>query len=127
MAFLGETYVNGPLLVKESITLTDKDIHIASLSKGNILLGDKNYPMSVSSKGFGLASGDDIGLYSDRSIDLHSKDDTTLYTDHNLVFKAKAIVLQNSSDNCLYGTADPNDLVLPNVQEGTLYFKLAIE
>ena len=127
MAFLSKTYVDGPLLVKDTIALTPEDVHIASFSKGSIILGSENHPLNIQSKDLEITSKDEIVTSADGGIALNAKDNLNLSTGNNLVFHAKTLVLQNTSDNCLYGMADPNDLNLPNVAEGTMYFKLAIE
>jgi len=128
MAFLSKTYVDGPLLVKDSIALTPEDIHIASIDKGTVILGSEDYPMNIQSNDLEITSKGEIVTSADGGgIALNAKEDLNLSTDDNLVFRAKTLVLQNTSDNCLYGVADPNDLILPNVAEGTMYFKLAIE
>ena len=127
MAFLSKTYVDGPLLVKDSIALTTEDIHIASIDKGSIVLGSKDHSLNIQSKDLEITSKGEIVASADRGIVLSAREDLNLSTDDALVFHAKTLVLQNTSDNCLYGIADPNDLNLPNVAEGTLYFKLAIE
>ena len=127
MAFLSKTYIDGPLLVKDSIALTPEDIHIASVDKGSIILGSEDYPLNIQSNDLEITSKGDIVTSADGGIALNAKDDINLSTGGNLVFRAKTLVLQNTSDNCLYGVADPNDLILPNVAEGTMYFKLAIE
>ena len=127
MAFLSKTYVDGPLLVKDSIALTPEDIRIASIDKGTVILGSTDHPLNIQSNNLEIASKGDIVTSADGDIALNAKDDLNLSTGENLVFHAKTLVLQNTSDNCLYGVADPNDLILPNVAEGTIYFKLAIE
>lgn len=127
MAFLSKTYVDGPLLVKDTIALTPEDVHIASFSKGSIILGSEHYPLNIQSKDLEMTSKGEIITSADGGIALNTKQDLNLSTDDKLVFRAKTLVLQNTSDNCLYGVADPNDLILPNVAEGTMYFKLAIE
>ena len=127
MAFLSKTYIDGPLLVKDSIALTPEDIHIASIDKGSIVLGSKDHQLNIQSKDLEITSKGGITTSAGGGIILSAKEDLNLSTDDALVFHAKTLVLQNTSDNCLYGIADPNDLNLPNVAEGTLYFKLAIE
>ena len=127
MAFLSKTYVDGPLLVKDSIALTPEDIHIASIDKGSIVLGSNDHSLNIQSKDLEITSKGEIVTSADRGIVLSAREDLNLSTDDALVFHAKTLVLQNTSDNCLYGIADPNDLNLQNVAEGTLYFKLAIE
>lgn len=120
MAFIGDTYIQGSLLVKDSISISDDDLNLAIVEKDAMTIG--SFKLSTRLVGNPIViESPNIAIGATESINITSLNSLSLYTDGKLGISSKAIVLPET----LYGIEDPNDLNLTNVSEGTIYFKLA--
>jgi len=122
MGMLNDVSIYGSLNVKDKITITEDDIDFVFNNNDNIFFGDEAYNLKIQSKKFEVDSKDDVKIYTDKDYELISEQDINLTTDNIINLNSNRIKLRNS--RTIYGTQDPNDMDLSDIDEGTLYFRV---
>lgn len=132
MPILNDTLVDGVLVSRDGYEITNKRYNLANVDEDKKLhISCDDLDMDVAAKLLDISANNAISISSNNTIAISANNDisiTSLNKNINLnspsvvTISAKRFVLNNK--DFIYGTTDPNEVVLPNLSEGTLYFRL---
>jgi len=124
MAFMSDSFVHGLFGVKDGYSISENQYHLASIENDDTLnIGDMGLNTETDGINITLNATNKTDIVSQEKVTIESvNNNVSIKNDNYLDIDTKRIRLRPKSE--MYGTADPNDLDLHDVEEGTLYFKL---
>ena len=123
MATLDSTMIHGSLNIKDKITITEDEIDLILPKEDRLQICNEKENLDIYSKNLNINSNGTLDINSSKDFLLHSLQNIRILADKTLDISANRIKLNNTLGT-LYGTEDPNDLDLSNIDEGTLYFRV---
>lgn len=124
MPIQNSTTIMDTLYVHDRIEISSHRLRLAEVdNEGCMSISNTDTDTTYEGKNVSIYGYDSAALNSAKSVNITSGGDNVNIRAHNSIRLAgKSIKLPDS--RTIYGTEDPNDLNLHDVEEGTIYFKL---
>ena len=132
MPIMNDTLIDGVLTSKDGYEITNKRYNLANVDENLTLhISHDDLNMDIDAKALDVSSSESINITTDKAFTLTTDDNISISSNSKsinidsasiLSLGAKRIVLNNK--DFIYGTVDPNEVVIPQLSEGTLYFRL---
>ena len=131
MPIMNDSLIDGILVSRDGYEITNKRYNLAKVDDNKTLhISYDGLDMDVDAKALDISASNSININSNGALSITANDTISISSNKNINIDsssvvsigAKRLVLNNK--DFIYGTTDPNEVVLPNLSEGTLYFRL---